>query len=425
VEFGIGQVDLVIGLAIGLGLYTAFSIGANDVANAMGTSVGSGALTIRRAIIVAALLEFAGAYLVGGHVTKTIRGGILDPEVVGTRPDVVIAGMLAALTAAGTWLIFASRLGWPVSTTHSIVGAIAGFGAVALGWSAVEWGKLGRIVASWLVSPLLSGTLAIVIYSITRRLILDRENPVRQLQRWGPLYVFAVIAVIGMVTLFKGLKNMHLDFSLSQALAITMVLGLVGAGIAALLLGRLRPDPNDDRSFHFATVERMFGSLQVMSACAVAFAHGSNDVANAIGPMAAVVETARGGVVEAEAAVPGWVLLVGGAGIVVGLATLGYRVMATIGEKITELTPTRGYAAEFAAAITIVVASRFGLPVSTTHTLVGAVLGVGLARGIGALDFRVIGTIILAWVVTLPVGAALAIFFYYFYRGLLSSLGGA
>jgi PiT family inorganic phosphate transporter len=425
VEFGIGQVDLVIGLAIGLGLYTAFSIGANDVANAMGTSVGSGALTIRRAIIVAALLEFAGAYLVGGHVTKTIRGGILDPEVVGTRPDVVIAGMLAALTAAGTWLIFASRLGWPVSTTHSIVGAIAGFGAVALGWSAVEWGKLGRIVASWLVSPLLSGTLAIVIYSITRRLILDRENPVRQLQRWGPLYVFAVIAVIGMVTLFKGLKNMHLDFSLSQALAITMVLGLVGAGIAALLLGRLRPDPNDDRSFHFATVERMFGSLQVMSACAVAFAHGSNDVANAIGPMAAVVETARGGVVEAEAAVPAWILLVGGAGIVVGLATLGYRVMATIGEKITELTPTRGYAAEFAAAITIVVASRFGLPVSTTHTLVGAVLGVGLARGIGALDFRVIGTIILAWVVTLPVGAALAIFFYYFYRGLLSSLGGA
>lgn len=419
-ELVIGPLNLVIGLAVGLGLYTAFSIGANDVANAMGTSVGSRALTIRQAILVAAVLEFAGAYLVGGHVTKTIRGGILDPDVVGARPDVVVAGMLAALTAAGTWLIFASRLGWPVSTTHAIVGAIAGFGAVALGWTAVEWGKLGRIVASWVISPLLSGSLAIVIFTVTRRLILDRENPVRQLQKWGPLYVFAVIAVMGMVTLFKGLKHVHLDFSLAQALAITMVLGLAGASIAALLLRRLRPDPNADRSFHFATVERMFGSLQVMSACAVAFAHGSNDVANAIGPMAAIVATVDGGVIGAEAPVPAWILLVGAMGIVVGLATLGYRVMATIGERITELTPTRGYAAEFAAAVTIVVASRFGLPVSTTHTLVGAVLGVGLARGIGALDFRVIGTIVLAWVVTIPVGAALAIFFYYFYKGLLN-----
>ncbi len=412
--------DLVIGLVIGLGLYTAFSIGANDVANAMGTSVGSRALTIRQAIVVAAVFEFAGAYLVGGHVTKTIRGGILEPAVVGERPDVLIAGMLAALTAAGTWLIIASRLGWPVSTTHSIIGAIAGFGAVALGWSAVEWGKLGRITASWLVSPLLSGSLAFVVFSVTRWLILDREDPVRQLQRWGPLYVFAVLAVIGMVTLFKGLANLNLDFSLAQAMSLTAALGVLGAVVAALLLRRLQPDPNADRSFHFATVERMFGSLQVMSACAVAFAHGSNDVANAIGPMAAVIETAQGGLVEAASPVPGWLLLVGGAGIVLGLATLGYRVMITIGERITELTPTRGYAAEFAAATTIVIASRFGLPVSTTHTLVGAILGVGLARGIGALDFRVIGTIVLAWVVTLPVGAGLAIFFYYFYRGLLA-----
>ncbi len=413
--------DLVIGLAIALGLYTAFSIGANDVANAMGTSVGSRALTIRQAIIVAAVLEFAGAYLVGGHVTMTIRGGILDPAVASEHPDVLIAGMLAALTAAGTWLIIASRLGWPVSTTHSIVGAIAGFGAVALGVSAVEWGKLGRITASWLVSPLLSGSMAFVVFSVTRWLILDREDPVRQLKRWGPLYVFAVLAVIGMVTLFKGLSNLSLDFSLPQAVAITAALGALGAGVAALLLRRLPPDPNADRSFHFATVERMFGSLQVMSACAVAFAHGSNDVANAIGPMAAVIETARGGLIEAESPVPGWLLLVGAAGIVLGLATLGYRVMVTIGERITELTPTRGYAAEFATATTIVIASRLGLPVSTTHTLVGAVLGVGLARGIAALDFRVLGTIALAWVVTLPVGAGLAIFFFYFYRALLSS----
>ncbi len=332
--------------------------------------------------------------------------------------------MLAALTAAGTWLIVASRLGWPVSTTHAIVGAIAGFGMVALGWSAVEWGELGRIVSSWVVSPILSGTLAIVIFTLTRRLILDHDDPVRQLQRWGPLYVFAVIAVIGMVTLFKGLKNLKLDFSLGEAMLITGVLGALGASIAWLLLRRLRPDPAADKSFHFATVERMFAALQVMSACAVAFAHGSNDVANAIGPMAAVLGTVGGTVVEAEAPVPGWILLVGGAGIVVGLSTLGYRVMATIGQRITELTPTRGYAAEFATAVTILLASQLGLPVSTTHTLVGAVLGVGLARGIGALDFRVIGTIVLAWVVTIPVGAVLAIFFYYFYKGLLD-LGGA
>ena len=412
--------DLVVGLAIVLGLYTAFSIGANDVANAMGTSVGSRALTLRGAILVAAVFEFAGAYLVGGHVTETIRGGILDPAIVGERPDVVIAGMLAALTAAGTWLIVASRLGWPVSTTHAIVGAIAGFGMVALGWSAVEWGELGRIVSSWV----LSGSLAIVIFTVTRRLILDHDDPVRQLQKWGPLYVFAVIAVIGMVTLFKGLKNLKLDFSLGEAMLITGVLGAVGASIAWLLLRRLRPDPAADKRFHFATVERMFAALQVMSACAVAFAHGSNDVANAIGPMAAVLGTVGSTVVEAQAPVPGWILLVGGAGIVVGLSTLGYRVMATIGERITELTPTRGYAAEFAAAVTILLASQLGLPVSTTHTLIGAVLGVGLARGIGALDLRVIGTIVLAWVVTIPVGGALAIFFYYFYKGLLD-LGGA
>ena len=272
---------------------------------------------------------------------------------------------------------------------------------------------MGRLAAS-------VRSLAFIIFTGTRWLILDREDPVREVKRWGPLYVFAVIAVIGMVTLFKGLRNWN-DFSLPQALTITGVLGVLGAVVAALLLRRLQPDPNADRSFHFATVERMFGSLQVMSACAVAFAHGSNDVANAIGPMAAVIETAQGGLIEAESPVPGWLLLVGGAGIVVGLATLGYRVMLTIGEKITELTPTRGYAAEFAAATTIVIASRFGLPVSTTHTLVGAVLGVGLARGIGALDFRVIGTIVLAWVVTLPVGAGLAIFFFYFYRGLLTA----
>jgi len=408
-----------------LGLYMAFSIGANDVANAMGTSVGSRALTLRQAILVAAVLEFLGAFLVGGHVTKTIRGGILDPTIVASAPDVVVYGMLAALTAAGSWLLVASRLGWPVSTTHSIVGAIAGFGTVALGVEAVQWAKLGRIVASWGISPLLSGTLAFLIFTLIRRTILDRPNPVAQLRRWGPAYVFAVVATIGLVTLFKGLKNLNLDYSFTEALVRTALLAFLAAGIGAFFLRRVHVDPEAEADFHFATVERMFGVLQILSASAVAFAHGSNDVANAIGPVAAILSVARTGVVEVGSPVPLGLLLVGGVGIVIGLATLGYRVMATIGEKITELTPTRGYAAEFAAAITIVLASRLGIPVSTTHVLVGAVLGVGLARGIGALDYRVVGTILLSWVVTIPVGAGLAIFFFYFYKGLLTSLGGA
>ncbi len=416
--------QVVLGLAIVLGLYMAFSIGANDVANAMGTSVGSRALTIRQAVLVAAVFEFAGAFLAGGHVTKTIRNGILDPVMMAADLDATVYGMLAALTAAGTWLLIASRLGWPVSTTHSIVGGIAGFGAVALGIEAVQWGELGRIMASWVISPALSGTLAFLIFTQIRRVILDREDPIARLRRWGPFYAFAVLLVIGLVTLFKGLKNLQLDLELPEALLYSSLIALAGAGAAAVFLRRVKVDPDADRDFHFATVERMFGALQILSACAVAFAHGSNDVANAIGPVAAVVSVVQQGVLEATAPVPLWLLLVGGLGIVIGLSTMGLRVMATIGSRITELTPTRGYAAEFAAAITILLASRLAIPISTTHTLVGAVLGVGLARGIGALDFRVVGTIALAWVVTIPIGAGLAIFFFYFYKGLLTSLGG-
>jgi PiT family inorganic phosphate transporter len=412
-------VEIALVLALGLGLYMAFAIGANDVANAMGTSVGSRALTIRQAIVIAAILEFAGAVLVGGHVTNTIRGGILDASVSAEFPRLVIYGMLASLTSAGTWLLVASRLGWPVSTTHSIVGAIAGFGLVAFGAEAVQWGKFSSIVASWVVSPLLAGVVAFSIFSVIQHNILDREDPIAQLKRWGPAYVFAVVVVIGMVTLFKGLANLKLDFSFGAALGLSIAIGAAAAAIAAVRFQRVHVDPNLDRDFHYANVERIFGSLQILSACSVAFAHGANDVANSIGPLAAVVDIVRTGALHASAPVPLELLLLGGVGIVLGLALMGYQVMLTIGEKITELTPTRGYAAEFAAATTIVIASRMGLPISTTHTLVGAVLGVGLARGIGALDYRVVGTIVVSWVVTIPVGAALSIFFYYFYKGLL------
>ena len=417
--------DFTLILAVVLGLYMAFSIGANDVANAMGTSVGSKALTIKQAILIAGVLEFLGAFLVGGQVTKTVRGGILDPQISAAAPELIVCGMLAALTAAGTWLVVASRLGWPVSTTHSIVGAIAGFGIVAFGVSVVQWDQLFQIVASWIVSPLLSGILAYLIFSVIKWTILRHPDPVRRTRKWAPLYIFCVVIVISLVTLFKGLKNIDLDLSLMESLLWSSILGLFAVIAGHFLLGMIgnrkeaeSEDPSSSDA-QMAVVEKMFGVLQIMSACAVAFAHGSNDVANAIGPLAAVVNINQSGVVNPESPVPSWLLLVGGVGIVIGLATMGYRVMATIGTKITELTPTRGYSAEFAAAVTIVLASRLGLPISTTQTLVGGVMGVGLAQGVKALDLSILGRIAASWIITVPVGALLAILFFYVFRAIL------
>lgn len=417
--------DFTLYLAVALGLYMAFSIGANDVANAMGTSVGSKALTIKQAILIAGVLEFLGAFLVGGQVTKTVRGGILDPQISAAAPELIVYGMLAALMAAGTWLVVASRLGWPVSTTHSIVGAIAGFGIVAFGVGVVQWDQLTQIVASWVVSPLLSGILAYLIFSAIKWTILRHPDPVRRTRKWAPLYIFSVVVVISLVTLFKGLQNVDLDLTLAESLLWSGILGIFAVIAGHFLLGMIgnRPvtETGDTASGNgqMAVVEKMFGVLQIMSACAVAFAHGSNDVANAIGPLAAVVNISQSGVVNPESPVPSWLLLVGGIGIVIGLATMGYRVMATIGTKITELTPTRGYSAEFAAAITIVLASRLGLPISTTQTLVGGVMGVGLAQGVKALDLSILGRIAASWIITVPVGALLAIIFFYVFRAIL------
>ena len=376
-----------------LALYMAWAIGANDVANAMGTSVGSGALTIRSAILVAALFEFSGAFFVGGHVTDTVRKGMLDMAVVEAHQDLLVYGMLGALAAAATLLLGATRMGLPVSTTHAIVGAIVGFGAVALGVDAVEWGKVAQIVASWVTSPLIGGVLAFGIFNLIRHLILDRDDPMAEAKRTGPYFFFAVTFIIGLVTLFKGLKNLKLDLDLPEALLAATGVGLVGALVGHFFLKRVRAPADKNGEARYRGVERVFTVLQIMTACAVAFAHGSNDVANAIGPLAAVITSVEGEAVAGKSAVAPWMLIVGGLGIVVGLATWGYRVMETVGRKITELTPSRGFAAELAAAITIVLASRLGIPVSTTHILVGSVLGVGLARGIGALDLRVVGRI--------------------------------
>ena len=412
----ISQIPLALWIAGVLALYMAWAIGANDVANAMGSSVGSGALTVGAAIVVAAIFEFAGAFLAGGHVTDTVRKGMLDISLIGR--DQMIYGMLGSLAAAGTLLVGATRFGLPISTTHSIVGAIVGFGVVSIGPEVVNWGKIGQIVLSWLTSPLLAGVIAFGIFQFTRAKVLDTKDPVAQIRKLGPVFFFFVFFIIGLVTLFKGLKPLKLDLNLTQALIGSTLLGLTGAGLGILLIRRVQLGEEDPKH-RFSRVEKIFVVLQILTACAIAFAHGSNDVANAIGPLAAISSAISGADLGGKATVSPWMLAIGGIGIVIGLATWGYRVMETVGKRITELTPSRGFAAELAAATTIVVASRMGIPISTTHTLVGAVLGVGLARGISALDIRVVGKIIASWVATLPIAAGLSMFFYFFFKGLL------
>lgn len=412
-----GTVFLV--MAIIFGFYMTWGIGANDVANAMGTSVGSGAITVKQAIIIAAIFEFAGAFIAGGSVTKTIRKGIIDPSAISGSPELLVYGMLAALLAAGIWLMVASTRGWPVSTTHTIVGAIVGFASVGIGVDAVNWGKIGGIVASWLVSPLVGGVIALLLMISIRKLILNADNPFEKAQKWAPMYVFLVGWIVSLVTMFKGLKHLKLELSVAESLIASVVFGIIVAIIGKIMINRVKVDKDADKDFHYASVEKVFTPLMIFTACAMAFAHGSNDVANGIGPLAAVVSIIdSGGEVTQKAGLPIWILILGGVGIVIGLATMGYKVMQTIGTKITELTPTRGYCATLAAATTVVIASKTGLPVSTTQIAVGCVMGVGLARGVGALDLRVIGNIVVSWIITLPAGAILAAAFFFLFKGI-------
>ena len=403
------------------GFFMAWGIGANDVANAMGTSVGARALTLFQAILVACIFEFAGAYLAGGEVTSTIRKDIIDPSILSGSPDLLVYGMLSSLLAAGTWLLIASYKGWPVSTTHSIVGAIVGFAAVGISMDAVVWNKVTAIVSSWVVSPLMAGTISFLIFKSVQILILDTEDPFANAKKFVPGYMFLVGFVIAMVTFLKGLKHVGLDLSFQQSLLFSSAFGVVIALLGTAFLKGVDNSSKQRGDVVFDGVERVFAVLMVFTACAMAFAHGSNDVANAVGPLAAVANIVQsGGEIAAKSSMPWWILLLGGSGIVAGLIMLGYRVIETVGRNITELTPSRGFAAELAAATTVVLASGTGLPISTTHTLVGAVLGVGLARGISAVNARVVGKIILSWIITLPVGAGLSILFFFIFKAIFS-----
>jgi len=411
-----GYILLIIGCVCGF--FMAWGIGANDVANAMGTSVGARALTLYQAVFVACVFEFAGAYLAGGEVTSTIRKEIIDASVINDTPQLLVYGMIASLLAAGIWLLIASYFGWPVSTTHSIVGAIVGFAAVGIGFDVVQWGKVGSIVASWIVSPVVAGTISFLLFTSVKRLILQTSDPFMSAKRYVPFYMFLAGFVVSMVTFLKGLKHVGLNFTASESTAWSLVFALIISLFGALILQRIDNTTKEKNGAMFDGVERIFAILMVFTACAMAFAHGSNDVANAIGPLAAIVSVVQsGGEVASKSVLPPWILLIGASGIVIGLGTLGYRVMMTVGTAITELTPSRGFAAELAAAGTVVIASGTGLPISTTHTLVGAVLGVGLARGIDAINLNVVGKIILSWIVTLPVGAGLSILFFFALKG--------
>ncbi|MEN8142738.1 MAG: inorganic phosphate transporter [Thermodesulfobacteriota bacterium] len=421
---------LVISLVALMGLYMAWNIGANDVANSMAGAVGSKSLSIKKAVILAGLCEFAGAVLVGSHVTDTVRKGIVDPTVLASMPGLqpgepaalIVIGMTAALLSAAFWLHFSSATGMPVSTTHSIVGAVAGFGVVAAGVNAVNWGKMTQIVASWFISPIAGGILAFIFFKFIIKFILGQERPAKAAVYFVPVIVFMVSAILILATVYKGLKHVIGDLpwltdgvTMTIALAVSLMFGIISHfGLKRSLHGKDQLPISEQ----LEEVEKIFVPLVIISSCSVAFAHGANDVANSVGPLAAVVHIIQTGTIEMKVGVPFWILALGGGGIVLGLATYGYKVMHTVGTKITELTPSRGVAADIAATATVLVCTRMSLPVSTTHTLVGAIMGIGLARGLTGIDRAVARKIFTSWIVTVPAAAILSMILFVIGRSL-------
>jgi PiT family inorganic phosphate transporter len=412
---------ILIVLAAVFGFVMAWGIGANDVANAMGTSVGAKAITLKQAILIAMVFEFAGAYLAGGEVTSTIRKGIIDAGYFVDTPDYLVIGMIGSLLAAGIWLAVASYYGWPVSTTHSIIGAIVGFTAVGVSVDAVQWIKIGGIVGSWVVTPAISGLIAILIFLSAKKLIFDRATPLVYAIKYVPIYMGLAGFIMALVTIKKGLKHVGLGLTPEMGYVVSICIGITVGIIGMLVIKRLHTEKALTYDEQQSSIERVFAVLMVLTACCMAFAHGSNDVANAIGPLAAVVSVvSNGGEIKTDAALAWWILPLGGIGIVAGLALFGHRVMKTIGKGITHLTPSKGFAAELAAATTVLIASGTGLPISTTQTLVGAVLGVGIIQGVAALNGKVVKSIIVSWIVTLPAGATLSIIFFFALKAIFS-----
>jgi PiT family inorganic phosphate transporter len=393
-------------------IYMACNIGANDVANAMGTSVGSKALTFKQAIMIAAVAEFIGAFFVGGHVSDTIRKGMLDPTIFEAVPYHLVYGMISALIAAALWLHIASYLGWPVSTTHSIVGGVVGFGVIAGGMDVINWGKMGQVVLSWIVSPVMGGVVAYLVFKFISTKVFSKRTPMVYAKNLLPYMVFWVFVILSNAMVYKGLKNLHLNLSFNHALVISLVVGSLAFAVTKFLVKKIPYNSSWDLQKQFYETENIFKYLQILTAFYVAFAHGSNDVANAVGPLAAVVGILKDGHVHMKVIMPTWILALGGGFIVFGLLIWGAKVMKTVGENITELTPSRGFAATFAAATVVLICSKMGLPISTTHTLVGSVIGVGMARGLPTLNLAIIKMIMISWVSTIPFTAIISMLCY-------------
>jgi len=406
----------VAALALVTGLYMAWNIGANDVANSFGTAVGAGTLSFKRALIMAAIFELAGAFFCGSHVADTIRGGIVSPQCFVASPLEFAVGMLSALLGASLWLHVATCFGKPVSTTHAIIGAVVGFGVLTHGTGAIQWNKMTGIVASWFVSPVAGAILGFLTYTLIRRYVLRSHHPLQQAKIVVPVGTGLVVAII-VVSSCKDLLFRFMPPSVSVcakwciASMLALVAGAISGAVNRLVLVRKEPAALPEDGTETDVAEQWFGWLLILTACYMSFAHGANDVANAIGPMVGVIQALSGSVIQA-APVPLWVLALGAVGIVAGLAMYGHKVIESVGRKITEITPTRGFAAQFGTATTVLVCSLMGLPISTTFVLVGAVLGVGLARGVAAIDMRVVRGIFMSWVITLPASAIGAIAVY-------------
>ncbi len=402
---------IIIIVAVLVGLYSAVNIGANDVANSMATSVASGALTIKRAVFVAAICNILGAVLVGTHVANTIRKGLVDPLQFSDTPNLLIYGMLAAVLGSALWVNIATYFKLPVSTTHSIIGGVLGFGLVSVGFAGIHWNVVLYVVLSWIISPVFGGFMSFIIFSIIKKFILGSPDPIEKTRKIGPFFSGSVGFILSLAVIFKGLKNFHLNIPPLEAIIISLLVGAVGFFAGHLLLLRYKEKDTDP----YYQVEKMANPLQVLSASFQAFSHGANDVANAIGPVAAIFTVIHTHQVEMEVNVTPWLLLIGGLGIAFGVYIWGHRVMETVGKKITAITPTRGFSAEFGTATTVLICSRLGMPVSTTHVSIGNIIGVGLARGVSAINLNVIKKIFAAWVISVPVAGLFSAALYGFF----------
>ncbi len=394
-----------------------WGVGANDLANIMSTTMGSKAITVRQAMVIAVIFEFAGAYFGGSGVTDTLRNGIINTGALSNNPKILADGMLALLVAGMTWMGLASYLGMPVSITNAIVGSMVGFGLVVLGPSAIHWKTVTYIAISWISSPMLAGVLAYLLMTSIHVFIFARRKPIKHARRLMPLYLFLVGLILSFITVLKGLRHFGIEITLTTEIILTAGSGLLIMVLGYIPIRRIAEEAvGVPRRKRFEYVERMFALLMALTACAMVFAHGANDVSIAVGPMTVVITLARGnGASLLTDNYPGWIVFLGCTGVITGMLMYGRKVIETVGSGITALTPSRAFAATLAAATAVVVSTSTGIPVSATQTLVGGVLGVGLARGIGALNMIVIRNIFMSWIITIPVASLLTIGYYHLF----------